>query len=67
MTQNHTGKPGAYLALLRPTHWVKNSFVLAPLLFSREFRDFAGIVNQTIAKLAPNVTMTVCGIPMKLK
>lgn len=34
---------------------------------SREFRDSAGIVNQTIAKLAPNVTMTVCGIPISVK
>ena len=34
---------------------------------SREFRDSAGIVNQTIAKLAPNVTMTVCGIPITVK
>jgi adenosylcobinamide kinase/adenosylcobinamide-phosphate guanylyltransferase len=34
---------------------------------SREFRDSAGIVNQAIAKLAPNVTMTVCGIPITVK
>ena len=31
---------------------------------SREFRDFAGTVNQAIAKIVPNVTMTVCGIPV---
>ncbi|NOY75982.1 MAG: bifunctional adenosylcobinamide kinase/adenosylcobinamide-phosphate guanylyltransferase [Kiritimatiellaeota bacterium] len=34
---------------------------------SREFRDTAGIVNQTIAALVPNVTLTVCGIPTRVK
>jgi adenosylcobinamide kinase/adenosylcobinamide-phosphate guanylyltransferase len=34
---------------------------------SREFRDSAGIVNQTIAAAVPNVTLTVCGIPLPVK
>ena len=34
---------------------------------SREFRDSAGIVNQTIARIVPNVTIAVCGIPVSVK
>ena len=30
---------GAWLRLLRPSHWTKNFFVLAPLLFSGQARD----------------------------
>jgi decaprenyl-phosphate phosphoribosyltransferase len=32
-------RPGAVLRLLRPRQWVKNVFVLAPLLFAQRFRD----------------------------
>jgi 4-hydroxybenzoate polyprenyltransferase len=35
----YRNKFSAWRALLRPGHWVKNGFVLAPLLFSREFND----------------------------
>jgi len=33
--------PGALLEALRPAHWIKNAFVVAPLLFSRRFTDAA--------------------------
>lgn len=52
MTQNRTGKLSAYLQLLRPTHWVKSSFVLAPLLFSREFREFDQCVKALVATIS---------------
>jgi len=34
---------------------------------SREFRDFAGIVNQRVAAAVENVVLTVAGIPLKIK
>lgn len=34
---------------------------------SRIYRDFAGRINQVIAKRANRVYMAVCGIPMKVK
>ncbi|WP_220812644.1 decaprenyl-phosphate phosphoribosyltransferase [Pseudomonas paralcaligenes] len=37
------------LALMRPRQWVKNAFVLAPLLFSGEFHDPDSIVAALIA------------------
>lgn len=37
------------LALMRPRQWVKNAFVLAPLLFSGEFHDPNSIVAALIA------------------
>jgi 4-hydroxybenzoate polyprenyltransferase len=52
MTQDRTGKLSAYLQILRPTHWVKNSFVLAPLLFSGKFRDFDQCVKALIATIS---------------
>jgi len=52
MTENRTGQLSAYWQIMRPTHWVKNTFVLAPLLFSREFRDFDQCVKGLIATLS---------------
>ncbi len=37
------------LALMRPRQWVKNAFVLAPLLFSGEFHDPDSIIAALIA------------------
>ena len=34
---------------------------------ARYFRDIAGNTNQTIAKYADNVYLTISGIPLKLK
>lgn len=37
MAHVYSNKLSAYVTLLRPTQWVKNGFVLTPLLFSGEF------------------------------
>lgn len=37
------------LRLARPKQWVKNGFVLAPLVFAREFNDVAALTNALIA------------------
>ncbi|MBN1845815.1 MAG: decaprenyl-phosphate phosphoribosyltransferase [Sedimentisphaerales bacterium] len=44
-----TNKLGAYLAVMRPAHWVKNAFVLAPLFFSRQFRQPESCLRELIA------------------
>lgn len=42
----------ALLATLRPQQWVKNAFVLAPLVYSRHLLDHEYIVRAVIAALA---------------
>lgn len=37
------------IKLMRPTQWVKNGFVLAPLLFTGEFRDLNAIKSALLA------------------
>lgn len=39
------------LALMRPRQWVKNGFVLAPLVFSGEFRDPTAVSSALLAVL----------------
>ena len=34
---------------------------------ARQFRDFAGLVNQRMAKIADKVVMTVAGIDVQIK
>ncbi len=41
--------------------------IVAESALSRRFRDAAGWVNQCIAKVADEVILMVCGIPMWLK
>jgi decaprenyl-phosphate phosphoribosyltransferase len=39
----------ALVRLLRPKQWIKNAFVLAPLIFSGEFRDPHAVVKALLA------------------
>ena len=34
---------------------------------AREFRDAAGLLNQWVAAAAEEVTLAVCGLPLKVK
>lgn len=42
---------GPWLRLLRPSHWTKNFFVLAPLLFSGQARDLRAVESALLAFL----------------
>ena len=40
---------GAVMGVVRPWQWVKNAFVLAPLLFSGEYRDLSSVGEALLA------------------
>ncbi len=46
------GGAGPWIRLLRPSHWTKNFFVLAPLLFSGQARDLRVATSASLAFLA---------------
>jgi decaprenyl-phosphate phosphoribosyltransferase len=41
----------AVLALLRPSHWAKNAFVLAPLMFAKKLDEAGAIVDALAATI----------------
>jgi decaprenyl-phosphate phosphoribosyltransferase len=51
-SQSALSKLLTLLSALRPLHWLKNCFVLAPLLFSRAFHDHAALTSALWAFLA---------------
>lgn len=49
MTPSIATQAGGLLRLLRPRQWIKNAFVVAPLIFARAFTEPASIRNTLIA------------------
>ena len=49
ISQTNTLPLTGLLRLVRPKQWIKNTFVLAPLVFAREFTDPQSVANALIA------------------
>jgi len=49
IAQSNTTLTVGLLKLTRPKQWIKNAFVLAPLVFAREFTDPGSVGNALIA------------------
>ncbi|BEU98528.1 decaprenyl-phosphate phosphoribosyltransferase [Acidovorax sp. DW039] len=44
-------KLGGFLRLMRPRQWIKNSFVIAPLVFAGQFKDMHAVVQALVAAI----------------
>jgi 4-hydroxybenzoate polyprenyltransferase len=53
---------GALLGLLRPKQWIKNSFVLAPLIFARAFMEAGSIKRAALAFALFCIASSACYI-----
>ena len=49
IAQTNTMPVVGLLRLMRPKQWIKNTFVLAPLVFAREFTHPESVINALIA------------------
>jgi 4-hydroxybenzoate polyprenyltransferase len=52
MEQGKYNKVFGLLALIRPMHWIKNGFVVVPLLFSQQFIDTNNCLKTLVAFLS---------------
>jgi len=48
MVKNYKSKMSAYFVTLRPHHWVKNTFVFAPLVFSGQFAQLTACLKAAL-------------------
>jgi 4-hydroxybenzoate polyprenyltransferase len=49
MTANAGRRVRGLAKLVRPTHWIKNVFVLAPLIFARQYTDPGKVADSLFA------------------
>jgi 4-hydroxybenzoate polyprenyltransferase len=62
VSEARRGTAAALVTLVRPRHWIKNAFVLAPLLFSGTFLHSGAISNALLATLLFYVASSVACI-----